>query len=561
MGKKKKAEKQSVINKNMAIKSVICLVICIINIIGIIILNYKTQQTLNKKFDLVQNAIQLREGSQYLTSEVRAYAATGNQLYYDHYWNEVNTVKSREAAIASMKEIGITNQEAERIEGIGSLSNGLIPLEEEAMAAVEQGDLEKAISYVYGEEYLKGIETITEHTDLFINEVSERVSQEGMKLAIISFIVETIGFIILLITIMLQFKYLKFVHTQLLNPIELVREQMLEISMGNLHGEFLLEKNESEVGALAGAIISTKDYLQSVIGDLQNIVAALSAGNMTFEMQAEYIGEFTVIKESLETFRNKMCKTFRLIQEASEQVAGGSGLISSAAQDLAEGSGKEALAANELLEAVKEMNFGIRETAVQSEEAKRLSNSAGKELQIGSQKMRELNEAMNVIKDCSVEISGITAAINGIASQTNMLALNAAIEAARAGEAGRGFAVVAEEVKGLANDSSQAVGKTDQLIQTTVEAVDRGIALAEETMAALEEVGKLAVSSTEAMELVANANHLQVSKINAVMNNIDTISASVQNSNATAEETAAASEEQSAQSEKLNGLLKQFKIK
>lgn len=561
MGKHKKVEKQSVKNKNLAVRSVICLGVCFLIIIGIVQINYMAQQTLRKQFDLVQYAIQLREGSQYLTSEVRAYAATGDQERYDNYWNEVNTVKSRDEAIAAMKEIGITSEEQERIEGIGNLSNNLIPLEEKAMAAVEKGNLDEAITYVYGEEYTSGIETITADTETFINGVSERVRKESRSLSVAAFIIECLGLVMLLLTIRLQFRYLRFVRKELLEPIEEIRKQMIEISGGNFHAEFLLEENESEVGTLAGAIFSTKAYLQHVIGDLKRILELISGGDLTFEIQAEYIGEFTSVRESLEAFREKMCQAFRLIQEASERVAEGSQQIASAAQDLAEGSGEEAVATNELLDAVKEVSTGTKEIAAQSGESKNLANNAGVELQMGSQKMAELSEAMNFIKTCSSQISGITATINGIATQTNLLALNAAIEAARAGEAGKGFAVVAEEVKSLANDSSEAVGKTDELVQKTIEAVDKGIALAEATLTTLEEVGKLAGASIQSLEVVADANVMQVNKINSVMNNIDKISANVQNSSAAAEETAAASEEQSAQSEKLNSLLQQFKIK
>ena len=174
--------------------------------------------------------------------------------------------------------------------------------------------------------------------------------------------------------------------------------------------------------------------------------------------------------------------------------------------------------------------------------------------------MEELKEAIANISSCAEQIKTIIDTIDDIASQTNLLSLNAAIEAARAGEAGRGFAVVAEQVKKLAEESSVASGNTNVLIATTLEAVQNGISIADETTASMQEVMRGAQVATQNMAQIADRLNDEVKNIATANETINTVSAVVDNNSATSQETAAVSQEQRTQVETMIQLMDFFEI-
>lgn len=138
--------------------------------------------------------------------------------------------------------------------------------------------------------------------------------------------------------------------------------------------------------------------------------------------------------------------------------------------------------------------------------------------------------------------------------------MNAAIEAARAGEAGRGFAVVAEQVKNLATESASAARKTTELIETTINAVNKGMGIANETSDNMDYVMLSAQEATSKMAEMAELLKKDVKNIDQVNAIISHVSAVVDNNSATSQETVAVSEEQKAQVEMMVQMMERFQI-
>ena len=255
-----------------------------------------------------------------------------------------------------------------------------------------------------------------------------------------------------------------------------------------------------------------------------------------------------------------MKQTVTTIQEASGEINCGAGQLADAADNLATACTSQAGQVSVVAEHINELNTIIASNKKDAEEAVKISNLSASTLTAGNAKMEELKDAIQEISSCSEKISSIIGAIEDIATETNLLALNAAIEAARAGEAGKGFAVVAEQVKKLAEESSQAVGKTTQLIETTIAAVQNGTTIADEAAANMEDV---VMSSTEVGERIRSIVEQfagEENSIGHINDNIAEIAGIVDNNSATSEETAAISEEQKSQAEAMVELIGRFKI-
>ena len=503
---------------------------------------------------------QYRLGSKTLTSEVQSYAVTGDQTYYDGYMKELNEDKNRDIAWAGLQENGLKDSEWEELEHIAELSDGLVPIEEEAMEKAANGDTEGATALVFGDTYESTVQEINSTTDSCISDIQKRMSNKQELLNIIM-LACMLAFIASFVAIVRRIaKTVQFARQELLVPIVKVSEQMEELAQGRFENKIDLQADDSEVGKMVGAILFMNDNFRKMISEISDVLGKMANGNYLVEPQEEYVGEFVEIKDSMYKIIESTKKALSSIQEAAKEIDAGSEQLAQAATDLAEGCTVQSGQVSDVSEMVDRIAESMKEKTKEAQVTAQISQQAGNVLLESNEKMQELKEAIGEISRRSEEIKTIIGAIEDIASQTNLLSLNASIEAARAGEAGKGFAVVAEQVKNLAEQSTQAAGETTKLIEDTIEAVEKGILIADQAAENMSEVMGGAKEATEKMSDMAVALQKEAESIQQIDENISRVAEIVDNNSAASQETAAVSEEQTAQVQMMVQIMEQFEI-
>lgn len=554
----KKAVKQSVVLQAINIGTVVLVIIMVGMFLFSTVENSKALNLYSDETDIILAAQDFVDASQYLTEQVRSYASTGDDIYYNNYQTELNVSKNRELSYARMEEIGLSDSEIKLVKEMLSLSDELVPLETNAMEEAKANDIDSAIAFVYGDEYSNNLSKITSKQKELQSSIRERFELSILRVEKIVNAMRVLIVGIVILVLAFQAWSQMFLKKKVIRPLQMVQEELDEFAKGNLESVTDMEEDTSELGMLIHSVNIMRKYLQDYISDIRHKLNQMAGGNLVVKTDFEYFGDFAEIGAAIENISKALSRTLQEIDESSNQVAAGAEQMAIGAQALSQGSTEQAASIQELSDTAQGISEKVAINKKHTDIANTQVSESSKGLSQSSQRVVELTNAMNEIQTTSDQIKGIIKTIDDIAFQTNILALNAAVEAARAGSAGKGFAVVADEVRNLASKSAEASKNTQELIENAITAVKEGMGAASAVDTSIQEVTKLietVVTSIEEIKIASDEQNIAVARMTQ---GLDQIASVVNTNSATAEESAAASEELSSQADMLKQLIGKF---
>jgi len=330
-----------------------------------------------------------------------------------------------------------------------------------------------------------------DHVRNGIQPMVTRMKHES-KIIQVSFIVSSICLIVFLLVIAV------FFSRTIISPIALVSERSQQMAQGDFSQDAMHFRGRDEIGRMI-------DNFSAMSGKVGASVAHIKMSILSLTSSSE---ELSATAENLNKGAEEQARQTKQVTEATKQ-------MSQTTMDIAQNTGQAADAA--------------KNSSVTATEGKKVVEMTAERLATIRESVKDAMRTIEDLSQSSGQIGEIVNLIHGIADQTNLLALNAAIEAARAGEQGRGFAVVAEEVRKLADKTTNATKDIDKKISTIQSEADKSLTTIRKGNDEIEKGMELARSASEALNSIVTASTM-------VMDMVQRVAAATEEQSATSEE-------------------------